>query len=106
MSRIARATAIVSARRIHATWNGSFVWSRMMTEVLSSASSMARRQVPLTFIFGESAQRVDAMARLLDALAARKVEQLDEERALDDGRAGTLDQRQRRERGAARREQV
>src|SRR5205823_3674970 len=60
----------------------------------------------LSFRFREATQRVHAVALLFEALATGEVEQLDQERKLDDAGAHTLHERERGERGAAGREQV
>src|SRR5678809_1252351 len=77
-----------------------------MTAAPSSTGSIVRRQRPSTLIFGVSDEGVDAVAALLDPLAAAEVVELDDERALDDLGAHLLEQAQRGVRGAAGREQI
>src|ERR1041385_5296579 len=71
-----------------------------------ASTSIVRRERPSTFIFGESAQRVNPHPVLLQPLPTWQVRQLDYEAALDDVRVHLLDERQRRERGATCREQL
>src|SRR5262245_42219112 len=109
MLRIACAASSTRASRCVTKACGSRVWSITWTERPSSPGQIVRMGRPSTrtrLVPFELAEHVHARAPLAQAPAAAEIGQVDDEAAADHLAAGLLDQVERGDGGAARRDQI